>query len=212
MRVSFVGHARPRKTITSPEREQCVCGCSRAGAAAFCGVVSGSDACKRGCCNGIQASEPGHWSMTDATRGLAHGLTNYGDPDFALYLRRSFARSMGYSREMLDRPVVGIAIHAVRLQQLPSRRSRAGRGGEARRAGGRRAAARVPDHLAGRGLPQPDQPDVPQPDGDGHRGDDPRPADGRGRADRRLRQDRAGAVDGRGFGRPAGDPARRRAR
>ena len=41
-------------------------------------------------------------------RGLASGLTNYGDPDFALYLRRSFARSMGYSQEMLERPVVGI--------------------------------------------------------------------------------------------------------
>jgi len=40
--------------------------------------------------------------------GLARGLTGYGDPDFALYLRRSFARSMGYSREMLERPVVGI--------------------------------------------------------------------------------------------------------
>jgi len=40
--------------------------------------------------------------------GLARGLTGYGDPDFALYLRRSFARSMGYSREMLARPVVGI--------------------------------------------------------------------------------------------------------
>jgi dihydroxy-acid dehydratase len=40
--------------------------------------------------------------------GLARGLTSYGDPDFALYLRRSFARSMGYSREMLARPVVGI--------------------------------------------------------------------------------------------------------
>src|SRR5712671_2330089 len=41
--------------------------------------------------------------------GLSRGLTNYGDPDFALYLRRSFARSMGYSLEMLDRPVIGIA-------------------------------------------------------------------------------------------------------
>ena len=41
--------------------------------------------------------------------GLKHGLTNYGDRDFSLYLRRSFARSMGYSREMLERPVVGIA-------------------------------------------------------------------------------------------------------
>jgi dihydroxy-acid dehydratase len=41
--------------------------------------------------------------------GLSLGLTNYGDPDFALYLRRSFARSMGYSEEMLARPVIGIA-------------------------------------------------------------------------------------------------------
>src|ERR687892_1826894 len=40
--------------------------------------------------------------------GLARGLTHYGDPDFALYLRRSFARSMGYSDAMLARPVVGI--------------------------------------------------------------------------------------------------------
>lgn len=43
-----------------------------------------------------------------AGQGLARGLTNYGDRDFALYLRRSFARSMGYSEAMLARPVVGI--------------------------------------------------------------------------------------------------------
>ena len=36
--------------------------------------------------------------MTDRS-ALARGLTNYGDPDFALYLRRSFARSMGYSSD-----------------------------------------------------------------------------------------------------------------
>jgi len=42
-------------------------------------------------------------------KGLARGLTNYGDPAFSLYLRRSFAKSMGYSGEMLSRPVVGIA-------------------------------------------------------------------------------------------------------
>ncbi|MEJ2623271.1 MAG: dihydroxy-acid dehydratase [Pseudolabrys sp.] len=46
--------------------------------------------------------------MTKMT-GIAHGLTNYGDRDFSLYLRRSFAQSMGYSREMLKKPVVGIA-------------------------------------------------------------------------------------------------------
>lgn len=42
-------------------------------------------------------------------RGIAGGLTNYGDPEFAAYLRRSFARSMGYSDEALARPIVGIA-------------------------------------------------------------------------------------------------------
>jgi len=41
-------------------------------------------------------------------RGLLNGLTHYGDPGFAAYLRRSFARSLGYSDEMLGRPVVGI--------------------------------------------------------------------------------------------------------
>ncbi len=47
--------------------------------------------------------------MTERTHGLEHGLTNYGDRDFSLYLRRSFAQSMGYSRAMLEKPVVGIA-------------------------------------------------------------------------------------------------------
>ena len=47
--------------------------------------------------------------MSKALTGIAHGLTNYGDRDFSLYLRRSFAQSMGYSRSLLDRPVVGIA-------------------------------------------------------------------------------------------------------
>lgn len=47
--------------------------------------------------------------MNERRRGIANDLTNYGDPDFALYLRRSFARSMGYSNEALKRPVVGIA-------------------------------------------------------------------------------------------------------
>ena len=44
-----------------------------------------------------------------ANEGLARGLTNYGDAGFSLYLRRSFAKSMGYSGEMLARPIVGIA-------------------------------------------------------------------------------------------------------
>jgi dihydroxy-acid dehydratase len=50
--------------------------------------------------------------MNKPTQGIAHGLTNYGDRDFSLYLRRSFAQSMGYSRAMLEKPVVGIAYTA----------------------------------------------------------------------------------------------------
>lgn len=47
--------------------------------------------------------------MTDQPKhGLARNTANYGDRAFALYLRRSFAQSMGYSRAMLERPVVGI--------------------------------------------------------------------------------------------------------
>jgi len=33
-----------------------------------------------------------------------HGLTYYGDADFALHLRPSYAKSMGYSRAVLARP------------------------------------------------------------------------------------------------------------
>jgi dihydroxy-acid dehydratase len=43
------------------------------------------------------------------TVGFANGLTNYGDRDFSLYLRNSFAASMGYSKEVLKKPIVGIA-------------------------------------------------------------------------------------------------------
>src|SRR6202049_1473946 len=50
--------------------------------------------------------------MTERTVGFANGLTNYGDRDFSLYPRRSFAQSMGYSRAMLGKPVVGIAVTA----------------------------------------------------------------------------------------------------
>ncbi len=48
----------------------------------------------------------------DHIEGLQRGLTNYGDPAFSLYLRRSFALSTGISSELLARPVVGIATSA----------------------------------------------------------------------------------------------------
>jgi len=48
--------------------------------------------------------------VTKNSYGLERGLTNYGDRDFSLYLRRSFAQSMGYSRALLGKPVVGSPI------------------------------------------------------------------------------------------------------
>lgn len=47
--------------------------------------------------------------MADET-GIRRGLTNYGDKAFAQYLRNSFARSMGLSKDMLAKPIVGIAM------------------------------------------------------------------------------------------------------
>lgn len=48
-------------------------------------------------------------SGDESPQGFDRNLTHYGDTGFARYLRRSFAQSMGYSREELDRPTVGIA-------------------------------------------------------------------------------------------------------
>ena len=95
--------------------------------------------------------------------------------------------------------------HVQRLQRLPRQRAEAGRGDQARRDARRRAADGVPDDLHPRVVRASDQHVPAQPDGDGHRGDDPRAADGRGRADRRLRQDDSRAADGVRVGRRAGD-------
>ncbi len=40
--------------------------------------------------------------------GLKGNLTNYGDPEFALFLRKAFIKGAGYSDDALDRTVVGI--------------------------------------------------------------------------------------------------------
>src|SRR4030088_1034925 len=41
--------------------------------------------------------------------GLSRGLTSYGDREFSPDVRRTFAKSMGFSDAMLERPIVGIA-------------------------------------------------------------------------------------------------------
>lgn len=55
-----------------------------------------------------QDTPPSGKSAPNGPVGLARNTANYGDRDFALYLRRSFAKSMGYTQTMLDKPVVGI--------------------------------------------------------------------------------------------------------
>jgi dihydroxy-acid dehydratase len=58
----------------------------------------------------MEEKKPGDKKQAEKkVQGFARGLTNYGDAGFSLYLRRSFAKSMGYSKEMLARPVIGIA-------------------------------------------------------------------------------------------------------
>lgn len=46
----------------------------------------------------------------DKPLGYTRGLTNYGDAGFSRYLRRGFARSTGISTNMLEKPIVGIAM------------------------------------------------------------------------------------------------------
>ena len=44
----------------------------------------------------------------DQQRGLQRGLTNYGDAEFSMFLRKAFVKAMGYSDDALLRPIVGI--------------------------------------------------------------------------------------------------------
>lgn len=46
---------------------------------------------------------------TNDAKGMRRGLTDYGDAEFSLFLRRAFIKGMGYSDDALDRPIVGIA-------------------------------------------------------------------------------------------------------
>ncbi len=135
--------------------------------------------------------------------GLRKGLTSYGDAGFSLFLRKAFIKAMGYSDDALEPPDRRHHQHLQRLQSLPRQCPADHRGGETRRDAGRRDADGVSDHLDRREFCASDLDVSAQSDGDGYRGDDPRPADGRGGRDRRLRQDLAGADHGRRIRRSA---------
>ena len=47
--------------------------------------------------------------MIKSKTGFRRRLANYGDADFSLYLRKAFAKSMGYRDSDLAKPIVGIA-------------------------------------------------------------------------------------------------------
>ena len=47
--------------------------------------------------------------MSKKRTGLGASLTDYGDAEFSFFLRKAFAKSMGYTDADLARPVVGIA-------------------------------------------------------------------------------------------------------
>ena len=46
--------------------------------------------------------------MTQKNSGMYKNLTNYGDSEFSIFLRKAFIKGMGYSEEMLNKPIIGI--------------------------------------------------------------------------------------------------------
>ena len=118
--------------------------------------------------------------MTDhASRsGLARNTANYGDKDFALYLRCSFGKSMGYSQAVLDRPVVGIVDTGSAYNNCYRTVPALIEAGEARRAGRRRYTDAVPDGVLMRAVAVSDVHALSEPGGTGYRGDADRSATG----------------------------------
>ena len=46
--------------------------------------------------------------MNRKTKGMYKNLTSYGDSGFSIFLRKAFIKGMGYSEEMLSKPIIGI--------------------------------------------------------------------------------------------------------
>ncbi len=46
--------------------------------------------------------------MTKKESGMYKNLTNYGDSEFSIFLRKAFIKGMGYSEEMLNKPIIGV--------------------------------------------------------------------------------------------------------
>ncbi|MDC1066905.1 dihydroxy-acid dehydratase [Alphaproteobacteria bacterium] len=46
--------------------------------------------------------------MSSKKNGMYKNLTSYGDSEFSIFLRKAFIKGMGYSEEMLNKPIIGI--------------------------------------------------------------------------------------------------------
>jgi dihydroxy-acid dehydratase len=46
--------------------------------------------------------------MSNKKKGMYKNLTSYGDSGFSIFLRKAFIKGMGYSEEMLGKPIIGI--------------------------------------------------------------------------------------------------------
>ena len=46
--------------------------------------------------------------MNNKKSGMYKNLTNYGDSEFSIFLRKAFIKGMGFSEEMLNKPIIGI--------------------------------------------------------------------------------------------------------
>ncbi|MGY9058245.1 MAG: dihydroxy-acid dehydratase domain-containing protein, partial [Candidatus Puniceispirillales bacterium] len=46
--------------------------------------------------------------MVNKKRGMYKNLTSYGDNGFSIFLRKAFIKGLGYTDEMLDKPIIGI--------------------------------------------------------------------------------------------------------
>ena len=135
----------------------------------------------------------------------------FGLDDRDALVHRSWMKNQGIPQRPVRRPAGDRHLqHLVRSHAMQRALPRPRGAGEARRVG----RGRLPDRVSGdeprRDADASDDDAVPQPDGDGRRGVDPRQSVRRRRAADGLRQDDASAADGRRVVRPADDRRVRR--
>ena len=129
-----------------------------------------------------------------------------GVNDLRSFGHRSRLRQIGYDSDRLGRKAGHRHYQYLERHQPVSRApAHARRGGQARRAAGRRISDRTAGAVARRNLRQADHHALSQSAGDGGRGTAAQPSGRRRGAARRLRQDHAGPVDGRDQHGRAGD-------